>query len=53
MAAEWSAPAHQIAAGEIRYHRHQLWLSGQPGCIFVANLVTCSIASNDEGVSEG
>jgi hypothetical protein len=45
--------AYEVPAAKIRDHRYQLWLGREPGFIIVAHLVPCSIASDNERVSEG
>ena len=58
----WVGKAHQevaVATFRCAYeapatkHRYQLWLDREPSFIIVAHLVPCSIASDNERVSEG
>jgi hypothetical protein len=45
--------AYEAPAAKIRDHRYHLWLGREPSFIIVAHLVPCSIASDNEWVSEG
>ena len=52
MATGWRAEADEIVTCERRDHRHQFPLCRQPRFVFVAHLVSGSVSSNDERVSE-
>ena len=42
----------KVLAGEVGYHSHEFRLRGQPGFVFVAHLVSCSIPPHHERIPQ-